>query len=119
MFFSNKNEKQSTFIFHGDKIAIIKRNDGLFVSIKHLTKGMGLNWPAQWAKIKRNNSSFNSIKISLNTCSGLQVHCCLRASKINAWIESIKSCKIENNAKKKIVIYKNSFIYKLNEFTLD
>jgi len=78
-----------TVDFHGHTLYTTKVGDVIYVAMKPIVEGIGLDWRSQGRKITSNPAWV----IPLQTTGGIQKMLCIPMEKLNAWRFSINSLK--------------------------
>ena len=88
-----------TVNFRGDDLVAFERDDGMFVALKPIVEGMGVNWEGQRQRIHRDPI------LSEGTCmmqvpfgrGGAQDALCLKFDLVNGWLFTIDSSRIKDD----------------------
>lgn len=98
----------STFNFHGDALTIVTRDNQPFVAMKPIVEPMGLDWKAQFDKIK-SNPRFCVGEITMQMPGDDQSRnvTCLPLRKLSGWLMTIHPNKIKPELREKVIAYQN------------
>ena len=97
-----------TVPFHGSELFVIEYNSQPYTPMKPIVDGMGLDWAAQFTKLKQKFAS-TIAEIAIVANDGKErLMICLPVRKLAAWMYSISPNKIPNlETRRKVVTYQN------------
>ncbi len=99
--------------FNNHQLEIIKENQS--VVIKHICEAIGIDYSRQ-AKRIREDESYESKLIKVQTRGGLQEVFTIPLSKLNGWLFSINPNKVKPEVKQKLIEYKKECFDVLNNY---
>lgn len=85
-----------TIDFRGDELFGFRRDDGEFVALRPMVEAMGMDWSAQFRRVKRDPILAEGVAM-MATPTG-QEAVCLRLDLINGWLFGIDSTRVTNEA---------------------
>lgn len=88
-----------TVNFRGDTLYGFRADDGVFIALKPIVEGMGLDWSAQFRRVKRHPILSEGIAVMATPLGrgGPQEAVCLKEDLIQGWLFGIDSTRIENS----------------------
>ena len=93
--------------FHGDSLYLINYNNEPYVPMKPVVDGMGMDWAAQFTKLKqRFNSTIAEIAIVAGDNKSRNM-VCLPLRKLAGWLQSISPNKVKPEIRDKVIQYQN------------
>ncbi|NKJ03480.1 phage antirepressor N-terminal domain-containing protein [Rhizobium sp. SG741] len=98
-----------TVNFRGDDLYGFENNDGIFVALKPIVEGMGMDWSAQLKRVKRDQILFEGMAIMATPFGrgGDQEAICLKLELVNGWLFTIDTSRISNEeVREKVILYK-------------
>lgn len=96
-----------TVPFHGADLYVIEHNGQPYTPMKPVVSGMGLDWAAQFSKLKANPSRWGIAEIAIPTISGMQSMICLPLRKLFGWLSGINIGKIRESLRERVTIFQN------------
>lgn len=90
--------------FMGQSLLSVKVDDTVYVPMKPIVEGMGLQWGAQYSKIKA-TKRYSDVDIPLQTPGGPQEMVCLPLTKLNGWLFSINTDKVREEIRDAVIRY--------------
>lgn len=100
---------QITVPFHGTELFIIEHNGQPYTPMKPIVDGMGLDWAAQFTKLKQRFST-SIAEITIQVVGGYQnrSYICLPVRKLFGWLMTISPNKIPNpETRANVIMYQN------------
>ena len=104
--------------FHGTQIPTISKNGKPFVSMKPIVEGMGLNWPSQFKKIKKNKvlSSTIVIMTTVGEDSKEREMTCIPLEYLNGWLFTLDPTRAKGEGVEETIIeYQKECFHALHE----
>lgn len=80
--------------FHGAELFVIEHNGEPYTPMKPSVEGMGLDWAAQFTKLKLRFEK-GIVEIAIPSAGGNQRMICLPLRKLAAWLNSISANKVK------------------------
>ncbi|WP_392559794.1 phage antirepressor N-terminal domain-containing protein [Orbus mooreae] len=94
-----------TVPFYGNSLYLVNNNNEPYVPMKPIVDGMGLDWGAQFTKIKNKfNSTIAEITIVASDGKNRMMSC-LPLRKLPAWLYSIQPNKVKPELKDTVIKY--------------
>ncbi|PJK07957.1 hypothetical protein CO610_07275 [Lysobacteraceae bacterium NML95-0200] len=93
--------------FRGATLLVVEHNQQPYVPMKPVVSGMGMDWAAQFAKLKANTSRWGITEIVIPTSRGTQGMVCLPLRKLPGWLATISPNKVKPELREKIIAYQN------------
>ena len=96
-----------TTTFHGATLYGFEHADGIFVALKPIVAAIGLDWSAQFRRVKRDAILAEGIAIMatpFGTDGGDQEAVCLRLDLLNGWLFGISAGSIQDEKKRSAVL---------------
>lgn len=95
--------------FRGTTLYIVSHEGQPFTPMKPIVEGMGLDWAAQFTKLKTNEKRFCVAEIAMQVPSDFQRRnvVCLPLRKLPGWLMSIHPNKVKPEIKDSIIAYQN------------
>lgn len=91
--------------FHDDTLYLVEHNGEPFAPMKPIAENLGLNWEAQFSKLKTRFSG-SIANIATSAADGKQrLMVCLPLRKLAAWLYSITPAKVAPELRTKIEAY--------------
>lgn len=98
---------QITVPFHGAELSVIEYNNQPYTPMKPIIDGMGLDWAAQYTKLKQRFISVIA-EIATTGKDGKQYKMiCLPVRKLPAWLYSIHANKVKPELRDTVIMYQN------------
>lgn len=97
-----------TVNFRGDQLYGFENDDGVFVALKPIVESMGMDWSAQFRRVKRDPILSEGIATMATPFGrgGDQDAVCLKMDLVNGWLFTIDSSRIKDDAvRDKVMLY--------------
>lgn len=97
-----------TVEFRGDRLYGFESDDGVFVALKPIVESMGLDWSAQFRRVKRDPILAEGIAMMATPFGrgGDQEAVCLKLDLVNGWLFTIDTARIQDEAvREKVIVY--------------
>lgn len=94
--------------FRGDELYGFENDDGVFVALKPIVEAMGLDWSAQYRRVKRDPVLSEGIAIMATPFSrgGDQECVCLKLDRVNGWLFKIDTSRIkDDDVQDRVLVY--------------
>lgn len=102
--------------FHGQTVPVFTRNQTHYVAMKPICENIGLDWSAQYQKIKR-NAVLNS-RIVMTTIRGEdgkpRENLCLPLSFLNGWLFGVDANRVKSEIRERLIQYQAECFEVLN-----
>jgi hypothetical protein len=94
--------------FHGSELFIVEHNGEPYTPMKPIVEGMGLDWKAQFDKIKQRFST-SMVEITIQVSGDIQrrAHLCLPLRKLAGWLYTIHVNKVRPELRERIAQYQD------------
>lgn len=96
-----------TVPFHGAELYVVEHNGQPYTPMKPVVSGMGLDWAAQFSKLKANPARWGVAEIAIPTVSGVQSMICLPLRKLFGWLAGINIGKIRESLRERVSVFQN------------
>ncbi|EAB8439262.1 phage antirepressor N-terminal domain-containing protein [Salmonella enterica subsp. enterica serovar Newport] len=94
------------FNFHGDKLYIVVHKNEPYVAMRHIVEGMGLNWKAQYRRLKQR---FETCVVEMTTQvpgdDQRRLVTCLNLRKLPGWLMTINANKVNPEIRDRVIQY--------------
>lgn len=110
------NEVQN-ISFHGQTVPVFSHNNQHYVAMKPIVENIGLQWEAQFKRIKRNdilNSAISMMEIPSN--GGEQQMICLPLDYLNGWLFGVDARRVKPEIRSRLLTYQRECFRVLNEY---
>ncbi len=118
--FIDKKEKDMNIIkidFHGDDLISVEKDGIIYIAMKPICEGMGLNWSSQRIKLQKNKEKFNCADIGAVAEDGkIRESLCLPLENLNGWLFSINPEKVNSEIKDIVITYQNECFIVLHDY---
>lgn len=97
-----------TVNFRGDTLYGFENDDGVFVALKPMVESMGMDWSAQFRRVKRDPILSEGIAIMATPFGrgGDQECVCLKLELVNGWLFTIDASRVQDEAvRDKVILY--------------
>ncbi len=116
---SKENETAYTPVvveFHGQQLIGAEVDGTVYVAMKPIVMGMGLDWAPQYRKIVASNR-YCHMAIPVQTSVNIQKMLCIPLTKLNGWLFSINPDKVAPAIRDQVILYQEEcFIVLYNYF---
>ncbi|EPV3838590.1 phage antirepressor N-terminal domain-containing protein [Morganella morganii] len=94
------------FDFHEDKLYLIEHKSEPYVAMKHIVEGMGLDWKAQYRRLKqRFNICMVEMTMQIPGDDQRRLVSCLALRKLPGWLMTINANKVKPEVRDKVIQY--------------
>lgn len=93
-----------TVPFYGKDLFVVNHNNEPYTPMKPIVEGMGLDWAAQFTKLKQRFSKA-IVEIAIPSNSGIQTMICLLLRKLPAWLYSVHANKVNPEIRGTVIKY--------------
>ena len=103
--------------FHGQTVPVFSHNNQHYVAMKPIVENIGLQWEAQFKRIKRNdilNSAISMMEIPSN--GGEQQMICLPLDYLNGWLFGVDARRVKPEIRSRLLTYQRECFRVLNEY---
>lgn len=102
-----------TVDFHDHTLYTTKVGDVVYVAMKPIVEGMGLDWGTQRRKIADSTERYGTIYMPLQTAGGIQKMLCIPMENLNKWYFSINPQRTKPSAE---AAYRDSLAQELTNY---
>lgn len=96
--------QQITVPFHNAELYLVEYNGQPYTPMKPIVEGMGLDWAAQFTKLKQRFAK-GIVEIAIPSSGGIQTMICLLLRKLPAWLYSIHANKVKPEIRDTVIKY--------------
>jgi hypothetical protein len=101
--------------FYGNELITVEQNGSVYVAMKPIVEGIGLDWRSQHQKIS-SSKRYGDITIPFETAGGKQDMIFLPMKKLNGWLFSINADKCHPDIRQKVKTYQEECFQVLYEY---
>lgn len=108
-----------TVNFHGDELPVVVKNGKQFVAMKPVAEAIGLDWSAQYRRIKRDSVLSKGIAImATEVCQSGQAGevVMLPSEYLNGWLFGVSENQVKPEIKEKLIRYKTECYQVLHDY---
>lgn len=91
--------------FYGDTVFLVEHNEEPYVPAKPIVDNIGLDWSAQYSKLKSNSKRWGIGMIPIPSLGGTQEMVCMPLRKLPAFLFSIDPRRVKSELRSKIEMY--------------
>lgn len=103
--------------FHNSRIMTIRKDDTAFVAMRPIVEAMGIAWPPQQEKLRKNREKFRCNDIVTPTNGGHQKMLCIPLTRLNGFLFTINPEKIPDpEVKKRVELYQDECFAVLHDY---
>ena len=103
--------------FHGQTVPVFTRNNQHYVAMKPICENIGLDWKAQYDRIKRHAVlSEGMVMITTPSKGGEQQTICLPLDYLNGWLFSVEATRVKPQIRESLLQYQRECFRVLNEY---
>ncbi|HEX5277558.1 MAG TPA: phage antirepressor N-terminal domain-containing protein [Fluviicoccus sp.] len=93
--------------FHGAQLYIINQNGEPFTPMRPIVQGMGLDWPSQYKKMKRNEKRWGVVMMTTPTEGDEQESLCIPLRKLFGWLTGIDAGRVSPEIRETVIRYQD------------
>lgn len=98
--------KLVTIDFHDDTLFAVERLEGIFVAIKPISDRLGLDWSAQYRRLRRDAVLAEGIAMmAIPSVGGSQETTVLRLDLLNGWLFGLDAARVKPERKEAVTAY--------------
>lgn len=101
------NNNALTVSFHGAQLYIINQNGEPYTPMRPIVQGMGLDWPSQYKKMKRNEKRWGVVMMTTPTEGDEQDSLCIPLRKLFGWMTGIDAGRVSPEIRETVIQYQN------------
>ena len=103
--------------FHGQTVPVFTQNNQHYVAMKPICENIGLDWKAQYDRIKRHAVlSEGMVMITTPSKGGEQQTICLPLDYLNGWLFSVEATRVKPQIRESLLQYQRECFRVLNEY---
>lgn len=103
--------------FYGQILPTIKYSKQVWVSVRHVCEGMGLNWKGQHEKLTGDPDKFNCVDIHTVGSDGKQREMlCISIKSLPTWLLSINTNKVKPELRDNVKRYQAECVQALHDY---
>lgn len=103
--------------FHGQTVPVFTQNNQHYVAMKPICENIGLDWKAQYDRIKRHAVlSEGMVMITTPSKGGKQQTICLPLDYLNGWLFSVEATRVKPQIRESLLQYQRECFRVLNEY---
>ena len=103
--------------FHGQTVPVFTQNNQHYVAMKPICENIGLDWKAQYDRIKRHAVlSKGMVMITTPSKGGEQQTICLPLDYLNGWLFSVEATRVKPQIRESLLQYQRECFRVLNEY---
>lgn len=92
--------------FDGDTIFAVERDETIWIVVKPICEGFGLNWAGQFTRLKSDPVLSEGIEtISIPSPGGMQETTCLKLELLNGWLFKIDPRRVKEEVRPRLIDY--------------
>ncbi|MGN7614222.1 phage antirepressor N-terminal domain-containing protein [Magnetococcales bacterium HHB-1] len=108
---------QKVVPFHGQDLIVTDYEGQPYVAMKPVVEGIGLDWPAQFTKLRKSNEKFNCCDIPMVGLDGKKrLMLCMPLLKLNGWLFSVNPQKVKSSLKLTVELYQQECFAALHNY---
>ena len=102
--------------FHGQTVPVFTRNQTHYVAMKPIVENIGLDWKAQYDRIKRHAVlSEGMVMMTTPSKGGEQQTICLPLDYLNGWLFGVEANRVKPQIRESLLQYQRECFRVLNE----
>lgn len=101
--------------FYGNELITVEKNGEIYVAMKPIVEGIGIDWYSQYRKII-SSQRYSHMTIPFETVGGKQDMIFLPLKKLNGWLFSINADKCRPDIRRKVKTYQEECFQVLYEY---
>lgn len=103
--------------FHGQTVPVFTQNNQHYVAMKPICENIGLDWKAQYDRIKRHAVlSEGMVMITTPSKGGEQQTICLPLDYLNGWLFGVEANRVKPQIRESLLQYQRECFRVLNEY---
>ncbi|MFP1728032.1 phage antirepressor N-terminal domain-containing protein [Lonsdalea quercina] len=102
--------------FHGQQIITAMAAGIAYVAMRPIVENIGIDWAAQFVKLKKQSEKFGCCDIATPSNGGLQKMLCIPLRKLNGWLFSINPAKVRADIRDKLIEYQEECFTALHDY---
>lgn len=107
----------SSVQFHGQPIITAMAAGVAYVAMKQVVENIGIDWAAQFVKLRNQKDKFNCCDIPMVAADGkIRNLLCIPLKKLNGWLFSINPSKVRADIREKLIQYQEECFTVLHDY---
>ncbi|HGU9880564.1 TPA: phage antirepressor N-terminal domain-containing protein [Citrobacter freundii] len=102
--------------FNGQQIITAMAAGVTYVAMRPIVENIGIDWAAQFVKLKKQSKKFGCCDIATPSNGGLQKMLCIPLKKLNGWLFSINPEKVRADIRDKLIQYQEECFTVLHDY---
>ena len=103
--------------FHGQPIITAMVSGAAYVAMKQVVENIGMDWAAQFVKLRSQKDKFNCCDIAMVAADGkIRNLLCIPLRKLNGWLFSINPAKVRADIQDKLIAYQEECFTALYDY---
>ncbi|ECC1660228.1 antirepressor protein Ant [Salmonella enterica subsp. salamae] len=102
--------------FNGQQILTAMAAGVAYVAMRPIVENIGIDWAAQFVKLKKQSKKFGCCDIATPSNGGIQKMLCIPLKKLNGWLFSINPEKIRADIRDKLIQYQEECFTVLHDY---
>lgn len=100
------NTQVATITFHGQQLITAKNGNQIVVAMKPIVENIGLQWEAQYKRIKRHSVMSKGMSImDIPSDGGIQATTMLPLKMLNGWLFGVEANRVKPECRDKVIQY--------------
>ncbi|EDR8962376.1 hypothetical protein EQ91_004453 [Salmonella enterica subsp. enterica] len=102
--------------FNGQQIITAMAAGVTYVAMRPIVENIGIDWAAQFVKLKKKSKKFGCCDIATPSKGGIQKMLCIPLKKLNGWLFSINPEKVRADIRDKLIQYQEECFTVLHDY---
>ncbi|EGI6237447.1 hypothetical protein AHS09_004134 [Salmonella enterica subsp. enterica serovar Brunei] len=102
--------------FYGQQIITAMAAGVTYVAMRPIVENIGIDWAAQFVKLKKQSKKFGCCDIATPSKGGIQKMLCIPLKKLNGWLFSINPEKVRADIRDKLIQYQEECFTVLHDY---
>ncbi|ECC3110662.1 antirepressor protein Ant, partial [Salmonella enterica subsp. enterica] len=102
--------------FNGQQIITAMAAGVTYVAMRPIVENIGIDWAAQFVKLKKQSKKFGCCDIATPSKGGIQKMLCIPLKKLNGWLFSINPEKVRADIRDKLIQYQEECFTVLHDY---
>ncbi|MBL9532162.1 phage antirepressor N-terminal domain-containing protein [Klebsiella pneumoniae] len=102
--------------FNGQQVLTTMAAGIAYVAMRPIVENIGLDWAAQFVKLKKQSKKFGCCDIATPSKGGIQKMLCIPLKKLNGWLFSINPEKVRADIRDKLIQYQEECFTVLHDY---
>ncbi|WP_220711585.1 phage antirepressor N-terminal domain-containing protein [Citrobacter freundii] len=102
--------------FNGQQIITAMAAGVTYVAMRPIVENIGIDWAAQFVKLKKQSKKFGCCDIATPSKGGIQKMLCIPLKKLNGWLFSINPEKVRADIRDRLIQYQEECFTVLHDY---